>query len=318
MRPSAIALGVLFSVIWSSAFSVAKIAVQDAPPLWLLSMRFFVAGTIAVTVAGFAGQTLPRGRRTWLAVLVLGLAQNAVYLGLVFVALQTVPAALVAIIASALPLLVALSSAVIGAERPTPVVVLGLALGFGGVIYIMHDRVTGGVGVVGTVLCVGAVAALTLATQIVNRLRIEGGLFMIVGLQMLVGSVALLPLAAAFETPADVNLTWRLGAAFAYIVFAPGLAATLIWFTLIRWVGPTRASVFHFLNPGFGVLIAWFLLAEPVGGATWIGVLLVAAGILLVQIARMERGVARPSVHGTDVNARGTGKERDRRSAGTD
>lgn len=307
MRPSAIALGLLFSVIWSSAFSVAKVAVQDAPPMWLLTMRFLVAGAIAVSFAASRGQTLPRGRRTWLAVLVLGLAQNAVYLGLIFVAVQTVPAALAVIVASALPLLVALSSAVIGAERPTPAVAVGLALGFGGVIYIMHDRVTGGVAVGGTALCVVAVAALTLATQIVTRLRMDGGLLMIVGLQMLVGAAALAPFALALESPADVHLTWRLGAAFAYIVFVPGLLATLVWFTLIRWIGPTRASVFHFLNPGFGVLIAWFMLAEPVGGATWIGVLLVAAGILLVQLARMELGAGRGRVAGPDVGTRGTG-----------
>ena len=305
MRPSAIALGVLFSVIWSSAFSVAKIAVQDAPPLWLLSTRFLVAGAIAVSFALFYGQTLPRGRRIWLAVLVLGLAQNAVYLGLIFVAVQTIPAALAVIIASALPLLVVLSSAVIGAERPTPAVALGLALGFGGVIYIMHDRVTGGVGVGGTALCVVAVAALTLATQIVTRLRMDGGLLMIVGLQMLVGAAALAPFAVALESPMDVHFSWRLGAAFAYIVFVPGLLATLVWFTLIRWIGPTRASVFHFLNPGFGVLIAWVMLAEPVGSATWIGVLLVAAGILLVQLARMEGGLGRTGARGTDVSTEG-------------
>jgi len=307
VRPSAIALGVMFSVMWSSAFSVAKIAVQDAPPMWLLTTRFLVAGAIAVSLARFLGQTLPRGWRTWIAVLVLGLAQNAVYLGLIFVAVQTVPAALAAIIASALPLLVALTSAVIGAERPTRAVTLGLGLGFGGVIYIMHDRVTGGVGVGGTALCVVAVAALTLATQIVTRLRMDGGVLMIVGLQMLVGSAALAPFAVALESPVDVHLSWRLAAAFAYIVFVPGLLATLAWFTLIRWIGPTRASVFHFLNPGFGVLIAWLMLAEHVDSATWIGVLLAAAGILLVQVARMEPGVERGHLPGTDAKTGGPG-----------
>ena len=72
------------------------------------------------------------------------------------------------------------------------------------------------------------------------------------------------------------------------MVLVPGLLATFVWFKLIRWIGPTRASVFHFLNPGFGVLIAWLLLGEPVGGATGVGVALVAAGILLVQVARMD------------------------------
>ena len=288
MHPFAIVLGILFSLMWSSAFSVAKIAVQDAPPLSILTLRFLVSGALALALAFMNGQRLPRGKGTWFAVVVLGVAQNALYLGLIFVAVGTIPAALAAIIASALPLLVAVAAPFVSPERPSKAVVLGLLIGFGGVIYIMHDRVAGGVSPGGVVLCIVAVAALTLATLIVNRARFGGGLLMIVGLQMLVGAISLAPFALAFESPLQAHLTPRLGAAFAYMVLVPGLLATFVWFKLIRWIGPTRASVFHFLNPGFGVLVAWVLLGEPVGGATGVGVALVAAGILLVQIARMD------------------------------
>ena len=188
MHPFAIFLGILFLLMWSSAFSVAKIAVQDAPPLSLLTLRFLVSGALALALALMNGQTLPRGKGTWLAVVVLGVAQNALYLGLIFVAVGTIPAALAAIIASALPLLVAVAAPFVSPERPSKAVILGLLIGFGGVIYIMHDRVAGGVSPGGVVLCIVAVAALTLATLIVNRARFGGGLLMIVGLQMLVGA----------------------------------------------------------------------------------------------------------------------------------
>ncbi|MCF6234737.1 MAG: DMT family transporter, partial [Rhodobacteraceae bacterium] len=84
--------------------------------------------------------------------------------------------------------------------------------------------------------------------------------------------------------------TWPLAAAFAYTTLIPGLAATLIWFTLLNRIGATRAATFHFLTPVFGVAIAAILLGEPLGLWDGIGVLVVAMGILAVQIAR------RPSV----------------------
>ncbi len=274
--------------MWSSAFSAARLAVQDAPPLWLLTIRFLVTGGIALMLGRLLGQTLPRGRRAWGALVLLGLCQNALYLTLIFIAVQTVPAALAAVIVSTVPLLVAAVSPLVTRERPDALAVAGLLLGFAGVVVILHSRISGGVDPVGVVLCVAAVLALMVATLIVNRGGFGGGLLMVVGVQMLVGSVALLPFALMFESLGAVNPTPELALAFAYIVLVPGLLATAVWFSLIGWVGPTRASVFHFLNPGFGILIAWLLLGEPLVEGMLLGALAVAAGILLVQVARLR------------------------------
>jgi probable blue pigment (indigoidine) exporter len=108
---------------------------------------------------------------------------------------------------------------------------------------------------------------------------------MVVGLQMLVGSAALGVLALGFETPRLV-LSPAFMAAFAYQIFVPGLAATLLWFALVRRIGAVRAATFHFLNPFFGVLIAAGLLGERIGPLDLLGVAVVAGGILAVQISR--------------------------------
>ena len=67
-----------------------------------------------------------------------------------------------------------------------------------------------------------------------------------------------------------------------------GLAATLIWFLLVGRIGATRAATYHFLNPVFGVVIAFVFLSERLSWIDAIGVAIIAGGILAVQRARIR------------------------------
>src|SRR5690606_10559517 len=137
------------------------------------------------------GQRLPRARAQWIAVGVFGLCQNALYLGLNFYAMRTIEASLAAVIASTLPLIVAaLAWGTLG-ERLTPVAAAGLLAGFGGVLVIMSTRLGGGADPVGMALCVVAALALAVATLLVRGASAGGDLWVVVGLQMLVGAVLL-------------------------------------------------------------------------------------------------------------------------------
>ena len=84
----------------------------------------------------------------------------------------------------------------------------------------------------------------------------------------------------------EVQWTSRLVAAFMYTTLVPGLIATWVWFALVGRIGSVKASTFHFLNPFFGVLVAWALLGEKLGVADVIGVLIIAGGILAVQLSK--------------------------------
>lgn len=284
----AVAMGVCFALIWSSAFTSAKFALTEAPPLLFLGARFAVAGLGMVIAAWLMGQRLPRSGRVWRLVVVFGLCQNALYLGLNFLGMTMVPAGLAAIIASALPLVVAALSRLFLAERLPWLGVAGLLAGFGGVVLIMAGRVAEGVEPLGIALCVGGVLALSVATLIVRGVSTGEGLTMIVGLQMLVGAATLMPLGLGFEDPAAVRFSPQLAVAFAYIVLMPGIAATLVWFALVNRIGATEASAFHLLNPGFGVAIAALLLGEPLGATDLVGVAIVTAAIAAVQWSRRQ------------------------------
>jgi drug/metabolite transporter (DMT)-like permease len=240
-----------------------------------------------VGIALTLGQSWRLTATQWRATVIFGICQNALYLGLNFVAMQTVEASLAAIIASTLPLMVAVAAWAVFRETLRPLTIAGLVAGFAGAALIMGSRLTGGVDLQGVILCVLGAMALTLATLSVRGATSGGNVLMIVGLQMLIGSAALAPVALVTET-LDVNWTWRLAAAFAYTTLVPGLAATVVWFMLVNRIGATRAATFHFLNPFFGVAVAAAFLGETLGPVDLFGVAIIAAGILAVQLSRQK------------------------------
>lgn len=285
MDVRAIAMGLTFALMWSSAFTSARIIVQDASPLFSLAVRFLISGVIGVMIARYMGQSWRLTRAQWRATILFGICQNALYLGLNFVAMQTVEASLAAIIASTMPLLVALATWILMGERLRPLGIVGLLAGVAGVTLIMGTRLSGGTDLYGVLLCGIGVLALTFATLAVRGAISGGNFMMVVGLQMLVGSAVLFVVAPLTEE-IFVTPTLRLGLAFAYTTVVPGLAATLIWVLLLNRIGPIRAATFHFLNPVFGVGIAALLLGEKLGPLDVVGVLIVTAGILAVQLSR--------------------------------
>lgn len=283
----AIGLGLAFALMWSSAFTSARIIVTDASPLFALSMRYLVSGIIGVGLAWALGQTWRLSRAQWRATISFGILQNAVYLGLFFVAMQTIEASLASIIASTMPLMVALAAWAFMGDKLSPLGIIGLIAGLVGVALIMGSRITDGVDIVSVGICFIGVLALTIATLTVRGASAGGNLLMVVGLQMLVGFVALSIATLLFETP-QVTPSWPLAIAFTYTCLVPGLTATWIWFLLVGRIGATRAATFHFLNPFFGVAIAALLLGEALGPRDIIGVAIIAAGILAVQISRQR------------------------------
>ncbi|WP_090268935.1 DMT family transporter [Thalassovita taeanensis] len=294
MNLRAIGMGLAFALMWSSAFTSARVIVAYAPPVASLSLRFLVSGVLGVGIALALGQTFRLTRAQWRATIIFGVCQNALYLGLNFVAMQWVEASLASIIASTMPLMVALAGWVVFREKLPLLGIIGLVMGVAGVALIMGARIEAGVDRTGLALCLLGAAALTVATLSVRGASSGGNVMMIVGLQMLVGSACLAVTAVLFE-PFHIVWSWQLIVAFVYTTLIPGLAATWVWFTLVNQIGTIKASTFHFLNPFFGVAIAAALLGEKLGPLDVIGVVVIAAGILAVQMSKQPQIAPPPS-----------------------
>jgi len=284
----ALVAGIGFGIMWATAFTSARVIVTHAPPFTALSLRFLAGGLIGIALARALGQSWHLGRSQWRGVIIFAVFQFGGYLGLNFYAMQTVEASLAAIIASSMPLLVALAGWLVFGERLPTLGVAGLFAGMAGVALIMGTRVGGGADLFGVMLCVLAVGSLTVSTLAVRGASSGGDYLMVVGLQMMVGAAVLAVPALALERW-EVDWSWPLVIAFVYTLLVPGLLATVTWVWLVNRIGATRGAVFHFLTPFFGVATAALLLGEAIGAWDALGVAVVAGGILAVQLAKQKR-----------------------------
>jgi drug/metabolite transporter (DMT)-like permease len=289
-----------FCLLWSSAFSVAKLAIADCPPLLVLTARFLLAGVFVLGVAAIFGARLTLGRRDLLVFAVLGIANQAVYLGLSYLGIRTISSGLAALVISTNPVLTAVMAALFLGERLTLRKGAGLLLGIGGVAFVVESRLSAGnehsLGVVLTVL---ALVSLVVGTIVFKKFTPAGGLWIGTGVQNIAAGLALLPVAFASESIADIVPSWRLLAALVYLALLVSVFAYLLWFHLLTVSGATAASSYHFMMPPLGMLFGWLLLGEHVALTDLVGIVPVALGIYLVTRPTTRPHPSSPAGHCT-------------------
>ncbi|PAT33624.1 DMT family transporter [Vandammella animalimorsus] len=281
-------LALPFTLVWASAFPAAKFVFPDSPPLLFLSLRFVCAGLLLTAWAAWRGEFRQRrpGLRDWATLLALALLGHALYLGVSWTGMRQLSSGLATIIISASPIAVALLAAALLGEPLTRRKLLGLALGLGGVAFIVRHRLHGGADTAqGLLLVLLALASLSLGTVLYKRLPLRIGLVANAGLQMLLAGLLLAPVALALENPAELRLTPTLLGAFAWLLGVVSLMGYLMWFTLLGRHSASAASAWFFLTPPLGLLMGWAVLGEPLSLPDLLGIVPVAIGIALVTRA---------------------------------
>jgi drug/metabolite transporter (DMT)-like permease len=273
----------IFCVLWSFAFVAGKIGVTDCPPLILLTARFSLAGILILGASALRGEALSLSWRDAAVFAVLGVANNALYLGLGYTGLQTVSAGIGGLIVSANPVFTAVLAALFLKEPLTWRKVAGLLLGIIGVSFIVWHRMSVGTDSWhGIMFMLASLASIVLGTILFKVFAPKGSLWVGNGVQNLAAGIVLLPIAFTFADISDVVPSTRLLGAFAFLVLGGSILAYLLWFHLLKVCGATAASAYHFLMPPLGMLFAWIVLGEHVEIRDLLGIVPVALGIYLV------------------------------------
>ena len=279
------AAAIVFVALWGSAFVPSKIGVLQSSPLWFLVVRFAVSGALALVIARASGSRFPRDRRAWLAVVLLGVLTNAIYLGATYEALRHLAAGVGAVVTSTNPLLLALAAPYFLREPLTRRKVIGLSLGFAGVLWIMLGRTGTGTAEPRDVALVLLGTLSSVASTIVfKRMLVQMDLRMTTALQLLAASVAVLPFAALGEGAPHASWSPALVISFAYLVVVMSVGASLLWFWLLERGEASRVTAFYYLSPVFGLLIA-AAFGEPLTVRDLGGLVAIACGIAIVQRA---------------------------------
>jgi len=272
-----------FCLLWSFAFVAGKIGVTDCPPLILLTARFSLAGILILGISALRGDAWSLSWRDTLVFGLLGVANNALYLGLGYTGLQTVSAGLGGLIVSANPVFTAVLAALFLNEALAWRKVAGLLLGIIGVGFIVWHRMSAGTDSWhGILFTLASLASIVAGTILFKWLAPKGSLWLGNGVQNLVAGIVLTPFAFTLSSAGDIVPSARLMGAFAFLVLGGSILAYRLWFHLLRVCGATAASAYHFLMPPLGMLFAWMILGEHVELRDLIGIVPVALGIYLV------------------------------------
>lgn len=272
----------LFCLLWSYAFVAGKIGVTHCPPLILLAARFSLAGILIL------GATLVRGDwslswRDAAIFAVLGIANNALYLGLGYTGLQSVSAGLGGLIVSANPVFTAALAALLLGEGMSWRKASGLLLGIIGVTLIVWHRLSVGTDSLhGILFTLASLASIVAGTILFKLLAPKGSLWIGNGVQNLAAGIVLTPVALTLADVHAIDFTPSLIGAFAFLVLGGSILAYWLWFHLLKVCGATAASAYHFLMPPLGMLFAFLVLGEHVEARDLLGIIPVALGIYLV------------------------------------
>lgn len=286
---------ILFPLLWSTGWIVARYSADFADPLLFLALRYLLAGLMLAAFAVLARAPWPRTRREWRHALISGVLLHTLYLGGVWWAIMHgLPASLSALIAALQPILTALVAPALVGERIGGRRWLGVLVGFAGIALVLAPQLAAlnsaqiGVALAPIAVNVVAMLSVTAGSFYQKRFLHSGDLRTIAVLQYLGAFVVGAPLAVAFG---DLHLvwSWKAVAVMAWSVLGLSIGAVALLLALLRRGDVSRASQLIFLVPPLSALQAFLLFGDHLSSIQIVGMGVTACGVAVAVAVMPER-----------------------------
>lgn len=273
--------------LWGPSFLFVKVAVVEIPPLTLVAIRVTVAAVLLYVLLRMEGQKLPQPGPIWKHFTVSGLLNNALPYVLLSWGELYIDSALAAILIGATPLFtLVLAHFVTTNDRLTPTKIVGVMIGFVGVVVLFGPALGSGVHATIWGLLASLAAALCYGGGITYSHKHLRGLPSLVGptAQLTVAAVVLAPLALLIEQPYRLAMpSWNaIGSILLLAVFSTVLAFVL-YFRAMESIPATVLSMVTYMVPIVGMILGVVILNEQLGWNAYLGSGLVLLGILVVN-----------------------------------
>ncbi len=286
---------VLVAMLIGGNFTSLKFALDHTTPFLLAGLRTIIGGSALLAFARYRGERLPRRLDDLGRILVVSLSITTLSSGLLVYGVNRVPAGVASLVSSTMPLFTAVLSLLLLGAAISAMGRLGLLVGFAGTVVLALPSLEGeaaAIGIGSLVLSAIAWAFGTVFMKWKDFSRVSP--IMLVGTQLIMSAVVLIPFALLVEGTAETD--WSLGLLVPLLYSAiPANAVTFsLLATVVRRATPTQAAASAYLIPVFGVLFGWLIRSERLGLAELVGGALVVVGVYLLvnAAARAAEAVA--------------------------
>lgn len=270
-------------IVWGSTYLAIRISVDTIPPLLASGVRFVGAGlALYGWLALRHGAAYVRASaREVMSAAGVGTALVGAN-GLVFVAEQTVPSGIAALVISSVPLWVVIMRKVAG-DRVSGAALAGVGVGFSGVAILLLPGETPADGsAFGFTLIVIASVSWATGTFLSPRLMLPRNSFVSTAVQMICGGMVMLlaGLLTGELTRIDVSAFSTASViAFVYLVIMGSLVAFSAYVWLLQTAPISKVSTYAYVNPVVATFLGWIILDEAVSVTTLLGAVLIVASV---------------------------------------
>ncbi|MCI0686132.1 MAG: DMT family transporter [Sporichthyaceae bacterium] len=286
----------VMSVIWGIPYLLIKVAVEGVSVPMVVFARTAIGAAVLLPLAlRGGGAQLGALRPYWRPLLAFAAIEMIIPWWLLSDAERRISSSMAGLIIAAVPVLAVILTRLIGAaERLSATRWTGLALGFAGVAVLVSPELGNG----GDTWAIVEVLLVALGYAIAPLIAAHW-LTDVAALPMTavcLGFAALLYTPAAIVTWPDAMPSTQVLAALAGLAIVCTAIAFIVFFALIREVGPSRALVFTYVNPAVAVAAGVAILGEPLTGVIIASFVLILAGSLLATTR--QRGEEQPEEPG--------------------
>jgi drug/metabolite transporter (DMT)-like permease len=274
------------AVVWGFAFYLIAIALRSFPPVTLVTLRLIIGAVVLSMILRWKGLSLPTEPVWWWYFSLLAAMGNLIPFTLITWAETRIPSSQAGLIMALMPIsTMVLAHYFVAHEALTMRRVVGVVLGFGGVVILVGGQAMtdiGGVGLWAQLACVLATFAYAVNAVYVKRLPKKNGLVVGAG-SLIAGSLIFTPVALWVDQPWALVTTTESWLAILVLGVLATALATWIFFIVINDIGPSFLSIINYLIPVISFVVGVVLLSEPAELSKIAGLLVVCIGIAISQ-----------------------------------
>jgi drug/metabolite transporter (DMT)-like permease len=281
------AMLILLSILWGGSFFFVGVVVNDLPPLTIVTLRVGIAAFTLWGIAMMLGLRPPKSLKIWGAFLGMGLLNNVLPFALIVWGQTQIASGLASILNAATPIFtVVVAGILLPDERPTPLKLFGVVLGFVGVVVMIGVPALGGIGSLFAQLAIVAATVSYAFAGVYGRRFKSLGISPVVTAagQVTASTLILLPITLFVDGTIDTERTnMNTWLAITGLAVASTAIAYVLYFKILELAGATNVLLVTLLVPISATLLGSLFLNESLEIIHLLGMALIAFGLSAID-----------------------------------